>query len=75
MFLSGLLMQIMVTEKSFIWLKINLSSLPSAVLLCVRVNSVHGNLTKSGKPPPLPKGGLHKVLGGSRVKLYMREYL
>lgn len=36
MFLSGLLMQIIVMENSFMWLKVNLSSLHSAVVLCVK---------------------------------------
>lgn len=41
MFLSQLLVPTMVMENSLIWLKINLSSLHSAVLLCVKKLTVN----------------------------------
>lgn len=40
-FLSGLLMQIMVMDDSLIWLKISLSSLHWAVLLCIKELTVN----------------------------------
>lgn len=40
-FLTELLMQIMVMENSSIWLKINLSALHQAVLLCVKELTVN----------------------------------
>ena len=47
----------------------------SSTAVCKGVNSVCGSLAKSGELPSVPKEGLRKAQGGSRIKLYTRQYL